>query len=132
MVHNARGECRGKTGYSGWSSDPEIEGPKEAFARASDTAGRRFLAEKIQVRAREQVHYIPLGTYNNFSTRPIADRETGPENDVAFRLANTGRLHFWASRYPPIQAAAGMMSIVVVVRRPHSFSGLRRCLDQIT
>lgn len=68
-LSNVNLDGRGKSGYSGWSSDSEMESLKETFAKASDPANQKAIAEKIQKRAYEQVHYIPLGMYNNFSIR---------------------------------------------------------------
>ncbi|MDA9433593.1 ABC transporter substrate-binding protein [Bradyrhizobium sp. CCBAU 51627] len=68
-LSNVNLDGRGKSGYSGWSSDSEMEALKETFAKASDPADQKAIAEKIQKRAYEQVHYIPLGMYNNFSIR---------------------------------------------------------------
>ena len=50
-------------GWWGWARDAEIEAMRAAFARTSDAAERKALAEKIQIRAYDQVLYLPLGQF---------------------------------------------------------------------
>jgi peptide/nickel transport system substrate-binding protein len=47
--------------WFGWPCDAEIERLREAFAKATDAAEQKKLAEQIQLRAHEVVPYVPLG-----------------------------------------------------------------------
>ena len=47
----------------GWPSDPEIEALRLKFATAPDPAARKTIATQIQVRAYEQVLYLPLAQF---------------------------------------------------------------------
>lgn len=55
------------TGYPtsawGWPSDPETEALRLKFAKAPDEAARKDIARQIQVRAYEQVLYLPLAQF---------------------------------------------------------------------
>lgn len=67
-ISNVSVNTSGKDAWFGWPTDPEIEAWRDAFARATDSAKRTNLAQKIQARVMEQVIYIPLGQY----TQPAA------------------------------------------------------------
>jgi len=47
----------------GWPTDPAIEALRLRFATAPDAAARKALAQQIQVRAYEQVLYLPLSQF---------------------------------------------------------------------
>jgi peptide/nickel transport system substrate-binding protein len=47
----------------GWPTDATIEELRLKFATASDPAARKALAQQIQVRAYEQVLYVPLSQF---------------------------------------------------------------------
>ena len=51
----------GNDGWWGWAKDERTEALRAAFARESDPARQKQLAEEIQVRAYDQVLYLPLG-----------------------------------------------------------------------
>ena len=56
----------------GWPTDPQIEELRLKFAKAPDLATRKALATEIQVRAYEQVLYLPLAQF----TAPSAWRNS--------------------------------------------------------
>lgn len=47
----------------GWPTDPQTEELRLKFAKAPDTAARKALATEIQVRAYDQVLYLPLAQF---------------------------------------------------------------------
>lgn len=47
----------------GWPTDPAIEELRLKFATAPDAAARKALAQEIQIRAYEQVLYVPLSQF---------------------------------------------------------------------
>ena len=51
----------GKKGGIGWPTDDRLETLREAWFDAPDQAGRKRLAEQIQLQALESVPYVPLG-----------------------------------------------------------------------
>ena len=72
----------GEKSWFGWPSDGEIEKLRDAFARETDAAKKKALAENIQARAFEIGTHAPLGEY----IEPLAARKsitgfvTGPGN----------------------------------------------------
>ena len=58
---NARGPKNG--GWFGWVDDPEMERLRDEFARTSDPAKQKELAETIQKRAYDEVYYIIGGMF---------------------------------------------------------------------
>ena len=50
----------GKKGGIGWPTDDRLETLREAWFDAPDQAGRKRLAEQIQLQALESVPYVPL------------------------------------------------------------------------
>jgi peptide/nickel transport system substrate-binding protein len=64
---NLNFDARGKAAYTGFVDDPETEQLKNQFARETDPARQKALAEQIQKRAYERVFYIPLGTYFDYT-----------------------------------------------------------------
>lgn len=50
-------------GFFGWPADPEMERLRAAFARESDPAKQKELAQAVHDRAYEMLPYIPLGLY---------------------------------------------------------------------
>ncbi len=66
-LSNLNLDGRGLVGYAGWSESDEMEKLKDEFARATDKGERARVAERIQALAYDEVFYIPLGTYNDFS-----------------------------------------------------------------
>jgi peptide/nickel transport system substrate-binding protein len=72
----------GEKSWFGWPSDPELEKLRDAFARETDEAKKKALAERIQARAFEIGTHAPLGEY----IEPLAARKnitgfvTGPGN----------------------------------------------------
>ena len=53
----------GLKAYNGWPTDPRLEALRQDWIDAADDAGRRKLAETIQVQAFEDVPFLPLGSY---------------------------------------------------------------------
>ena len=51
----------GLDGWWGWAKDDEVERLRAEFARESDLPRQKQLAEAIQIRAYEDVLYLPLG-----------------------------------------------------------------------
>lgn len=66
-----RGLGFGKGGWFGWSEDAEIEKLRDAYARETDPAKQKALAEAVQKRAYEMVMFVPLGQYQ----QPTAHRK---------------------------------------------------------
>ncbi|MGI9334253.1 MAG: ABC transporter substrate-binding protein, partial [Gammaproteobacteria bacterium] len=56
------GGCEEKAWF-GWPCDESIENLRQEFARATDKAKQKELADKVQARAMEVVTYVPLGQY---------------------------------------------------------------------
>jgi len=61
----------GEKSWFGWPSDAQLEKLRDEFARATDDAGKKALAERIQARAFEIGTHAPLGEYVN----PLAVRK---------------------------------------------------------
>jgi peptide/nickel transport system substrate-binding protein len=51
------------TGNWGWPSDAKVEELRLQFAKATDEAARKKIAAELQIRAYEQVLYLPLGQF---------------------------------------------------------------------
>ena len=66
---NISGACEQKSWF-GWPCDPTTEKLRDDFAKEGDLAKRKLIAENLQKRAAEFVHYVPLGQF--FS--PVAYR----------------------------------------------------------
>jgi peptide/nickel transport system substrate-binding protein len=67
---NAALGTAGEKSWFGWPSDEQIEKLRDQFARETDEAKRKALAEQIQVRAFEIGTHAPLGEYvNPYATR---------------------------------------------------------------
>ncbi len=72
----------GEKSWFGWPTDEKLESLRDQFARATDEAKKKALAEQIQARAFEIGTHAPLGEYVN----PLAARKnisgfvTGPGN----------------------------------------------------
>ena len=72
----------GEKSWFGWPSDAELEKLRDQFARETDEAKKKGLAESIQARAFEIATHAPLGEY----IEPLAARRnitgfvTGPGN----------------------------------------------------
>jgi len=63
-VQNLGVNARGKTGgWFGWPDDPEVEKLRDQFVRSTDPAKQKEIAEAIQVKAYEDVMWIPTGMY---------------------------------------------------------------------
>jgi len=67
---NAAIGSQGEKSWFGWPTDEQIEKLRDQFARATDDAKKKALAEAIQVRAFEIGTHAPLGEYIN----PLATR----------------------------------------------------------
>lgn len=59
---NISGACERKSWF-GWPCDPQTEKLRDDFAREGDLAKRKVIAENLQKRAAEFVHYVPLGQF---------------------------------------------------------------------
>src|SRR3954466_3256107 len=72
----------GEKSWFGWPSDAEIEKLRDAFARETDAAKKKALAENIQARAFEIGTHAPLGEYIEplAARRNISGFVTGPGN----------------------------------------------------
>jgi peptide/nickel transport system substrate-binding protein len=72
----------GEKSWFGWPTDEKLEQLRDQFARETDAARKKSLAEAIQARAFEVGTHAPLGEYVN----PLAARKnisgfvTGPGN----------------------------------------------------
>ncbi|HYL88958.1 MAG TPA: ABC transporter substrate-binding protein [Burkholderiales bacterium] len=72
----------GEKSWFGWPSDEKLEQLRDAFARETNAAKKKALAEDIQARAFEVGTHVPLGEY----IEPLAARKnitgfvTGPGN----------------------------------------------------
>mgnify|MGYP001339338001 CR=1 FL=1 len=76
---NPNFDARGAAGYTGFVDDPEIERLKTEFQKAGSDAERKAIADKIQLRGHEEVVYIPLGNYFDYSgARPEVKRLQAP------------------------------------------------------
>jgi peptide/nickel transport system substrate-binding protein len=63
-VGNVSISGRGKNGgWFGWFEDAKIEELRDKFVRSTSLDEQKKLAEEIQLRAYEQVAYLPLGEY---------------------------------------------------------------------
>jgi peptide/nickel transport system substrate-binding protein len=63
-VANLGVNARGKNGgWFGWAEDAEVEKLRDRFARETDAAKQKQLAEDVQKRAYDDVMYIPTGQY---------------------------------------------------------------------
>ena len=63
----------------GWPCDARVEELREAYARTTDTARRKEIAEALQARLAEFPTYAPLGQYN----MPVARRTNVTGNPVS-------------------------------------------------
>jgi peptide/nickel transport system substrate-binding protein len=72
----------GEKSWFGWPDDAELEKLRDQFARATDDAKKKALAEDIQARAFEIGTHAPLGEYANplAARRNISGFVTGPGN----------------------------------------------------
>jgi peptide/nickel transport system substrate-binding protein len=71
-ISNAALDARGeKSGWFGWPSDEKLEALRAQFARETDTAKKKKLAEAIQARAFEIGTHAPLGE----AVQPVAVRK---------------------------------------------------------
>jgi peptide/nickel transport system substrate-binding protein len=68
---NAAIGAAGEKSWFGWPTDEQIEKLRDQFARETDDAKKKALAEAIQVRAFEIGTHAPLGEYVN----PLATRK---------------------------------------------------------
>ena len=59
----------GEKSWFGWPNDAEIEKLRDEFARETDDAKKKALAEAIQARAFEVATHAPLGEYTTRSPR---------------------------------------------------------------
>jgi peptide/nickel transport system substrate-binding protein len=64
--------AQGEKSWFGWPSDERLEKLRDQFARATDEASKKALAEQIQARAFEIGTHAPLGEFAN----PLAARKT--------------------------------------------------------
>src|SRR2546429_841141 len=73
---------QGEKSWFGWPSDDPIEKLRDQFARETDEAKKKALAEQIQARAFEIGTHAPLGEYVNplAARRNITGFVTGPGN----------------------------------------------------
>ena len=49
--------------WFGWPTDAEVEALRQDFARETDSAKQKALADKVQARAMDVVTYVPIGQY---------------------------------------------------------------------
>lgn len=64
---NMNFDARGNEGYTGFVDDPETEELKTQYQREPDPEKQKAIAEEMQKRAYDQVFYIPLGTYHQYT-----------------------------------------------------------------
>jgi peptide/nickel transport system substrate-binding protein len=74
--------AQGDKSWFGWPSDERLEKLRDEFARATDDASKKSLAEAIQARAFEVATHAPLGEYANplAARRNVTGFVTGPGN----------------------------------------------------
>jgi peptide/nickel transport system substrate-binding protein len=74
--------AQGEKSWFGWPTDAQIEKLRDDFARETDEAKKKSLAEAIQARAFEIGTHAPLGEYVNplAARRNISGFVTGPGN----------------------------------------------------
>ena len=79
---NAALGTAGDKSWFGWPSDEQIEKLRDQFARETDDAKKKALAEQIQVRAFEIGTHAPLGEYINplAAQKNVSGFVTGPGN----------------------------------------------------
>ena len=53
--------ANGKSAAPGWPTSPELEGLRAQWFAAPDQPSQQAIAAKIQLRAFQDVHYVPLG-----------------------------------------------------------------------
>ena len=72
----------GEKSWFGWPADAELEKLRDQFARETDEAKKKALAEQVQARAFEIGTHAPLGEYVNplAARRNITGFVTGPGN----------------------------------------------------
>jgi peptide/nickel transport system substrate-binding protein len=71
-ISNAALDARGeKSGWFGWPNDEKLEALRAQFARETDAAKKKKLAEAIQARAFEIGTHAPLGE----AVQPVAVRK---------------------------------------------------------
>jgi peptide/nickel transport system substrate-binding protein len=71
-INNAALDARGeKSGWFGWPKDDKLEELRAQFARATDAAKKKKLAEAVQMRAFEVATHVPLGE----AVQPVAVRK---------------------------------------------------------
>ena len=71
-INNAALDARGeKSGWFGWPKDDKLEELRAQFARETDAAKKKKLAEAVQVRAFEVATHVPLGE----AVQPVAVRK---------------------------------------------------------
>ncbi len=64
-LNNPMLNARGDQAWFGWPKDEKFEGLRKEFMDASDEAGRKAAAEKIQSYAMDDVLFVPLGQYTS-------------------------------------------------------------------
>jgi peptide/nickel transport system substrate-binding protein len=74
---NVRGN--GLAAFPGWPTIPALESLNDAWFDAPDLAGRKAIAADIQRVVMEEVAFIPLGWFKNFTAlrRDLTDRVRG-------------------------------------------------------
>jgi peptide/nickel transport system substrate-binding protein len=71
-INNAALDARGeKSGWFGWPKDDKLEELRAQFARETDAAKKKKLAEAVQMRAFEVATHVPLGE----AVQPVAVRK---------------------------------------------------------
>jgi len=86
-IANAGTKGLGKQGgFFGWTEDPVIEKLRDDYAREPDAAKQKAIAEAVQKRLYEMVHYIPLGEY--FQPSAIRKNVVGNLPTAAYVLWN--------------------------------------------
>jgi peptide/nickel transport system substrate-binding protein len=81
-LNNAALNASCDKGWFGWACDERIEKLKDEFARETDAAKKKELAEAIQARAFEVGTHAPLGEYIQpaATTKNVSGLVTGPGN----------------------------------------------------
>jgi peptide/nickel transport system substrate-binding protein len=86
-IANAGTKGLGKQGgFFGWTEDAEMEKLRDQYAREPDAAKQKAIAEAVQKRLYEMVHYIPLGEY--FQPSAIRKNVVGNLPSAAYVLWN--------------------------------------------
>jgi len=84
----------GEKGLFGWPQVPRLEELRNAWFDAVDVGGRKSIAAEMQTVAIEEVTYVPVGSYRNYTAlrADLIDRITGLPNLLGYSAEPLKRL----------------------------------------